>query len=91
MRIDQNSTHIVDIGSAVQMLSQHKYTILRDNGWVLDEYDDMFKNGMGRMLPRERMDQILDKYINGINEWNCTEIDIFKVLHTLLTELSKTF
>ena len=82
---------MVDLFTAIDILSSHKHAILNDNGWVHDDYDDMYKHNSGRMLSSERMNKIIDKYLTNLRECEMMEIDIFKVIHVLLTELSKVW
>lgn len=90
MKIGPNDSKIVDIFSAITMLENYKLTILRDNGWVLDEYDDMLKNN-GRMVARHDAEQIIDKYIKVLNEklTEHNEVDIFKIIYFILGDLSR--
>jgi hypothetical protein len=88
MKITKDSTQVVDVVTSIQILSQHKVAILKDNGWLWDDYDERYTNqANGCMMSAESMDKAFAKYISKIQSSGYTSVDIFKILYILLHEI----
>lgn len=92
MKITKDSSLVVPIYVGIEMLSKHQLSILSDNGWVLDEYDDLFKLEDGvYKVPHDVVDKLFKKYIEHLSQkmTTHTNVDIFKIIFVLLTQLER--
>jgi hypothetical protein len=88
MQITKDSSKIVDLFSAVNMLTNHKRAILDSNGWYYSDYDERYTNQHnGCMMSHEQVNKVFNKYITKIQSSGYTSVDIFKIIYILLREI----